>query len=110
MRMPVKTNTVVPCIKVVFFHKREIQKRAAEAAKAEKAALKAAEEAAKAKKAAKPRVACSICAKLCTTDIAITNHVKACEKRKAAAATENYSSLPDFIHNYQFVTTRRPGQ
>jgi len=70
--------------------------RAAEAAKQEKAALKAAEEAAK--KAAKPRVACSICAKLCTTGIAITNHVKACEKRKAAAASAaNYSSLPDFF-------------
>ena len=84
--------------------------RAAEAAKAEKAAQKAAEEAAKAKKAAKPRVACSICAKLCTTGIVITNHVKACEKRKAAAAAANFSSLPDFRHNYQFVTTRRPGQ
>ena len=84
--------------------------RAAEAAKAEEAAQKAAEEAAKAKKAAKPRVACSICAKLCTTGIAITNHVKACEKRKAAAAAANFSSLPDFRHNYHFVTTRRPGQ
>ena len=83
------------------------KRRAAKAAEAEKAAAKAAEEAAKAKKAAKAKRACAICDKLCVVGAGYANHERTC-KAKAAAAMTSYRELPDFPHNFDFVTQRRP--
>jgi len=83
------------------------KRRAAKAAEAEKATAKAAMEEAKAKKAAKAKRACNSCGKLWARGAGHANHERACEA-KAAAAMTSYRELPDFPHNFDFVTQRRP--
>ncbi len=62
---------------------------------------------AKAKKAEKAKRVCTLCGKLCVKGAGHANHERACEA-KAAAAMTSYRELPDFPHNFDFVTQRRP--
>ena len=108
-------NTFVPKYTRVLeksgFRTEAAKRRAEVEAKEKVAAAAAAVESAKAKKAAKAKVACSICSIHFTEGAGITNHERACSKKaKANAPIPNYNELPDFRLNYQFVTTRRPGQ
>ena len=108
-------NTFVPKSTRVLensgFRTEAAKRRTEVEAKEKVAAAAAAVESAKAKKAAKAKVACSICSIHFTEGAGITNHERACSKKaKANAPIPNYNELPDFRFNYQFVTTRRPGQ
>ena len=89
------------------FKTEAAKRRAAKAAEAEKATAKAAMEEAKAKKAAKAKRACNSCGKLWARGAGHANHERACEAKDAAAMT-SYRELPDFPHNFDFVTQRRP--
>ena len=52
------------------------------------------------------RAACPECGNLYARGAGITNHMRAC-KRTTAPEHVKYSQLPDFTHNFDFVTTRR---
>ena len=105
-------NTFVPKYMRVLeksgFTTEAAKRRAAEAAKQEEEAAAAAARTAKARKAAKAKVACFVCGNHYVEGAGIANHERFCKKAKTITPTTNYSELPDFLHNYQFVTTRRP--